>query len=73
MYSYIVSWKDPLVTGISLLVFVRMCIRFDPEYIGSLPIFIVLLIMLYLAAKRSFGNIRSKYIQREIENNRKVR
>ena len=67
-YKYVVSWKDPLVTGSSLLVFILMCIRFDAEYIGSLPVLFLLCIMLYMAGKRSFGNIRAKFIQREIEN-----
>lgn len=71
-YQYLISWNDPLVTGGSLLLFLRMCLRFDLEYIGSLPIFILLLIMLYLAGKRSFGSVQAKYIQREIEKNRKV-
>lgn len=33
-YLYIVSWEDPILTALSLIVFVRMCLRFNMEYIG---------------------------------------
>jgi len=72
MYKYIVSWKNPLLTGVSLLIFLRMCIRFNPAYIGGLPFFLLMMFMLYLAGRRSFGKVRNKYIQKEIESNRKV-
>ena len=33
-YEYMVSWKDPVVTGLSLTAFTVTCIFFDFEYIG---------------------------------------
>ncbi len=34
LYLYTVSWKDPLLTGTSLILVVWLCLRFDTEYIG---------------------------------------
>jgi len=34
MYLYIVSWKNPFVTGFSLVFVVALCLRFDAEYVG---------------------------------------
>ena len=71
-YRYVVSWKNPLVTGISLYVFIRLCVWFDPAYMGSFPVFLIILGMLYLASKRAYGTMKQRFIQREIEKNRKV-
>jgi hypothetical protein len=34
IYQYMVSWKDPMVTIISLVVFVSFCLFFNAEYSG---------------------------------------
>jgi hypothetical protein len=34
LYFYLVSWKNPSVTGCTLLVLVALCLWFDTEYIG---------------------------------------
>ena len=34
LYSYLVSWKSPMLTGFSFLVFVSLTIRFNAEYVG---------------------------------------
>ena len=72
MGLYIVSWKNPLLTAISLYFFIRLVLVFDPSYIGSFPVFLIILWMMYLAVARSFGKMKQKFIQREIEANRKV-
>jgi hypothetical protein len=33
-YQYVVSWKNPLLTGFSLVLFVAVAIKFDSEYVG---------------------------------------
>lgn len=71
-YRYVVSWKNPLVTGISLYAFIRLIIWFNPVYIGSLPIFLLIMFMIYFAFKRAYGTMKQKFITREIEKNRKV-
>jgi hypothetical protein len=71
-YMYIVSWKNPFVTAFSLFVFVRVAARIDPAYVGSLPVLIVILVMIYKACKRSFSRSSQKFIQKEIEKNRKL-
>jgi hypothetical protein len=69
---YLTSWNDPVLTAISLYFFVRLVWVFDPAYIGSFPIFLLILWMIYLAVSRSFGRLKLKYFQKEIERNRKV-
>ena len=34
LYSYVVSWEDPILTFSSLCVFVWTCLRFNTEYVG---------------------------------------
>jgi hypothetical protein len=72
-YKYIVGWKDPLITTASLIIFIYWAYFFDPAYIASLPVFVMLLILIYQAAKRAFGSANQKFVQKEIEKNRKVR
>ena len=33
-YMYLVSWKDPALTSLSLILFVAICVRFNSEYVG---------------------------------------
>jgi hypothetical protein len=33
-YQHVVSWKNPLLTGFSLVLFVAFAINFDSEYVG---------------------------------------
>jgi hypothetical protein len=33
-YSYVISWKNPTLTSLSLLIFTAACLRFNSEYIG---------------------------------------
>jgi hypothetical protein len=71
-YKFVVGWKNPVVTGISLVVFLRLCIWFDPAYTGSVPVFLSILLMLHLASKRAYGTMKAKYTQKEIEKYRKA-
>jgi hypothetical protein len=73
LLSYIVSWKNPTITAISLYFFVRLVMVFDLAYIGSFPVFLLILWMLYLAAVRCYCKLKQKFIQKEIEASRKVR
>lgn len=67
LYLYVVSWKNPPLTGLSLVVFLRVCCKFDTEYIASLPILMLILMMLYLAAARKAGRLKERFIRREME------
>jgi hypothetical protein len=71
-YQFVVSWKNPVVTGISLFIFLRLCVWFDPAYTGSVPVFLLVMLMIYLASQRAYGTMKTKYIQKEIEKNRKA-
>lgn len=71
-YSYVVSWQNPAITFLSLVLFVRFCFRFDPAYVGSLPFYFLLLWMLYLAFARSKGRIKEKLLRKELDAYRKV-
>jgi hypothetical protein len=70
--QYVISWKNPLLTAISLYFFVRLIIVFDPAYIGSFPVFLIILWMIYLATVRSFGVLKLKFIHKEIDACRRV-
>ena len=71
-YAYVVSWKNPPLTVASLIVFLILCLRFDTEYIGSLPIFFLVLTMLYLAVVRKTGHLKDRFIRREKESRTKL-
>ena len=71
-YKFVVGWKNPAVTGISVVVFLRLCIWFDPAYTGSIPVFLSILLMIYLASIRAYGTMKAKYTQKEIEKCRKA-
>ena len=71
-YKFVVGWKNPVVTGISLVIFLRLCVWFDPAYTGSLPVFLAIVLMLYLASLRAYGTMKAKFTQKEIEKYRKA-
>ncbi len=33
-YVYLVSWKTPALTSLSLIIFIVLCLRFNAEYFG---------------------------------------
>jgi hypothetical protein len=72
MFQFVISWKNPLLTIVSLYFFLRLVVVFDPVYIGSFPVFLGILWMIYLAICRSYGKVNLKFIQKEIESSRKV-
>lgn len=72
MFQFVVSWKNPLLTLVSLYFFLHLVFVFDPIYIGSFPVFLGILWMIYLAIRRSYGKLNQKFIQKEIEASRKV-
>jgi hypothetical protein len=70
-YNYMVSWKNPSLTILSLIIFVIFCLRFNAEYSGSLPFFFLILCMLHFAWNRGQGGIKNRFIRKEIEACRK--
>uniref|UniRef100_A0A7S4W2P0 C2 domain-containing protein n=1 Tax=Ditylum brightwellii TaxID=49249 RepID=A0A7S4W2P0_9STRA len=64
-YNHMVSWKDPKLTLSSFIILVATCVMFDAEYIGSLPIFCLLVLMVHLARIRIRGDFKSKWIHKE--------
>jgi len=54
-YFYLVGWKNPALTSLSLIIFVTLCLRFNAEYFGSLPLASIIIYMLYRASKRKKG------------------
>ena len=66
-YLYIVSWKDPVLTIFSFLIFVTLTLRFNTEYVGSLPVFSLICFMLYLAYVRRTGHLKDRFVEREKE------
>jgi hypothetical protein len=73
LYGYVVSWKNPFITGISLVLFVYFCFRFNPEYIGCVPLFFLILWMLFLAIARWRGRLKKRLLDKEVEAYRKVK
>lgn len=71
-YLYVVSWENSTLTSLSLLLFVFFCFRFDPAYFGSVPVFFLIVFMVYLAIVRTRGHPKSRFIRREIDAERKV-
>ena len=66
-YIYIVSWEDPALTFLSLLIFIWLCVRFNMEYVGSLPPSMLALYMTYLWKKRRAGQFATRWIKTERE------
>lgn len=72
-YIYIISWKNPIVTGLSFFVSFQICASFNPAFLGSLPCFFVIVFMVTSALRLFFfQNQRDSYIQKEIGKRRKV-
>jgi len=71
-YQYMVSWKNPLWTAISLYIFIWVCVNFDTEYIGSLPIGFAIMFLVYCNHQRNNGGIKGRFIQRAVETMQKV-
>lgn len=63
--AYVVSWKNPALTSLSLIIFVTLCLRFNAEYVASLPVFFLVVYMAYLATARKAGRLKERFIERE--------
>ena len=72
-YMWVVSWKNPIVTLFSLLVFVRFCLQFNPVYFASYPISFIIVWMSYRAFQRSRGWLKKRLLKKEVDEYRKVR
>lgn len=71
-YQYLVSWKDPFLTGFSFLFFLQFTVTMNPAYIGSVPVFLSITIMLFLAFRRATGRLKGSFTEREIDRKKKV-
>lgn len=65
--SYVVSWKNPALTSLSLILFVTFCLRFNAEYVASLPVFFVVVYMAYLGTARKGGQLKERFVGRETQ------
>lgn len=66
-YKYMVSWRNPLLTGFSFIFLVSFCIKFNAEYVGSLPFLSLMFCMLRFASSRSVGHSRTRFEQEDAE------
>jgi len=66
-YYWLISWNNPTVSAFSLVIFVWSCFRFNLEYIGCLPIMMLVLIMSLSATERKKGRLKQHFIQRQKE------
>ena len=71
-YAYLVGWDDPVLTSVSLLVFLVCTLRFDTEYIGSLPFAFLVAGMARLAYLRLTGEVKDRFVGREKDSRVKV-
>lgn len=70
---FLVSWRNPVVTLLTLWGFVTACLKLNPEHSGSIPVGLVVARMMYLLVARAFGSNFSYHIaRREIEARRKA-
>jgi hypothetical protein len=54
-----------LMTMLCLLIFVYSCIKFNPEYVGSIPFSCILLYMVNKARIRRFGMFKRYWVEKE--------
>mmetsp|Transcript_21844 Transcript_21844/g.47472 ORF Transcript_21844/g.47472 Transcript_21844/m.47472 type:complete len:2018 (+) Transcript_21844:77-6130(+) len=66
-YMYVVGWESPKLTGASMIIFVVLTLRFNLEYLGSLPIGCLVLYMIYLAYLRVNGHFKDRWTLKEKE------
>ena len=64
-FSYVISWKNPALTSLSLILFIVLCLRFNAEYVLSLPVFFLLVYMSFLATVRKGGGLKDRFVERE--------
>lgn len=64
-FSYVISWKNPALTSLSLILFVALCLRFNAEYVTSLPVFFLVVYMAFLGTARKGGLLKERFIDRE--------
>jgi len=66
-YSWLISWDNPLITLLSLLIFVGLCKKFNMEYIGCLPIMVAIAAMISNLIGRKSGRLKHRFIKRQRE------
>jgi hypothetical protein len=71
-YMYIISWKRPMLTAMSCFVSIRLCLKFDLAYIGSLPFLFLLFVMMRSAYFRQKGRIAARFKRRDLSPFKKI-
>jgi hypothetical protein len=71
-YNYLISWKNPMLTGVSLYVFVWFCLSFNAEYSGSLPFLFLLVLATYCCYQRDHGKSKNRFICKELESIQRI-
>ncbi|KAL7572048.1 hypothetical protein ACA910_001699 [Epithemia clementina (nom. ined.)] len=67
IYTFMVSWDNPVITGICAFIYIQGCIYCDSKYIGAFPVFIILVLMVYLGFDRAHGRFQRRYVNRELD------
>ena len=67
VYKYLVGWENPTTTGGCALIYLQLCFSFNPEYIGAMPLFVMLALMVYLGFDRAQGRFPRRFINRELD------
>jgi hypothetical protein len=71
-YIYVISWKNPIVTPLSLFMSLQVCATFNPAFLGSLPCFCVVVFMMTSALRHvCFQSQKEYFVKREVEKRRK--
>jgi len=65
VFGGVMAWKNPLLTGILMLIFIYLCIFMDAERAGALLVFVVLLCLSYGWWRRRSGQYRLGYIEQD--------
>lgn len=65
-YHYMVSWKNPFLTGVSFVAFIYLCRRFDPVYFFHVPVLSIVLYMTFRGLMRRSTSVQDIFIKREV-------
>ena len=62
--QYLLSWEEPALTGLAMIIFFFTCIRFNAEYIASLPLLFQVVIMIHLWKRRRSGKFEMRWVEK---------
>lgn len=63
--QYLLNWDEPALTGLLMIIFVFTCLRFNAEYIASLPLLFLIGIMMHLWNRRRSGKFEKRWVEKE--------